>query len=368
VGLLCLLSLLGVSDFSVRAADDKEAVSRLDAVVARAVDQGYADLDALCQAMLDTQRANTLLVPPGMDYCEFPLGVKVFSPKGFPKDFLAGLVASDLDGATVYPVRVTETEDGTLELRNAKDEVFYKIPAPGDYTLLWLVLARYADFWSKPAAEREELAYLYDPTRAGIAVNLIESADLYTLLETQTQAAASLDFEMDLFRGLDDGSQVDDLMITAIEPSNTTRITISYPATFVHTNIDVFACDGGQALSNGWWTVAGQTNRAGVTTNHVHFLDATAGSAATRFYTCANGDVAGGTNACANDLDGDQLSNLRERWVSHTSAYTNNTDGDAYGDYTEVMTYRTDPNSNDVTHPAVAIALPVNATLKEVLP
>jgi len=366
--LLCLFSALGLLALPVRAADDKEVVSRLDAIVARAADQGYADLDALCQVLMDVQRANSLLVPPGMDYCEFPQGLRVFEPKGFPEDFLAGLIPAELDGATAYPVRISETDDGTLELRNAKDDVFYKVEAPSLYSPLWLVLSRYGStvFWSKPTAEREELAYLFDPSRVGVSVMLLEAAELYTILETQAKAAESQEFEIELFRGMADGTPVSDLMITAIEPSNTVRLTISYPSTSTYSVIDVFSCDGGQALSNGWWVVSGQTNR-NTSTNFVHYWDP-AGPGETRFYTCANGDVVPNTNSSPNDLDGDLLSNVRERLVYHTSSTTNNTDGDAYGDYDEVMTYRTDPNNSDGTKPAAAIVLPVNATLKEVLP
>jgi hypothetical protein len=44
----------------------------------------------------------------------------------------------------------------------------------------------------------------------------------------------------------------------------------------------------------------------------------------------------------------------------HTSAYTNDTDGDSLTDSNEVINLRTDPNNSDTNRPTVWIVFPTN--------
>lgn len=272
--------------------------------------------------------AMPLLIVDTAPTVELAGGVRaVASWEGFSDEFVKGLVPTQREGITYWPVSVVEDAGASPRRRlilNASGEALAEEPVPPDYDPAWWVKERYG------AAEdvglrgdMEELLALFDGARLVTRYELIDTENLIRLVWRESiEAAAAAEPGAGggtMMRGWEGGA-VTTLQFVAVERQSNgyVRVTLAYPEEYrtnSGTAFEVFTCDGGDGLMDFWWE-PGATTNADSGTNWVEWTDteATNAWAATRFYVAA----------VSNDADGDGFTDGREFYVCHTDETDSN--------------------------------------------
>jgi hypothetical protein len=307
------------------------------------------------------------IVPPGPEgYLKQEAGMYVFDPSKFSAEFIKGLVPDASLGVTTYPLSVFEdVETRNRVIVNANGDIILSVPPPADYTSDWFILEMYPNLHngSLPPEMIEFTEATFDPSRIISDFKLITKDEVVKYVwqqsvSSQNAVAASSGKPGGGIGPMMryDGPPVSHLQFTCIEKTNNAvTVTLAYPASYTN-KIEIFTCSD---LVAGWFVSAGTTN-INPATNWVEWTDTAGGwtNVSPRFYAAGNGDL---------DTDHDGLKDAQEKYVYHTSATTNDTDGDGIHDDVEVAN-RTDPNNPDTTKPVVTITYPTNNFSWEWLP
>ena len=235
-----------------------------------------------------------------------------FDPKGFPKEFLAGLVPTVRDGVTVYPVVVRE-DPKTRErvFLSATGAVIQMLPPPLDYDSKWCLLDMYPDMSSRgwEVDYLQWLAQVYDPARLSIRYDLILEADLlqWVAVRSVRQAAAKsaamseqslAGGGMAMMRSLLSSSNI--VMEAITVETNGMKLQIGYPDDFTN-RLEIYACT--DLVIGGWAFAVTNLDTAG--SNTIWWTDENTNLIA-RFYAAGNAQV---------DNDGDGLADAREIYL-----------------------------------------------------
>lgn len=294
-----------------------------------------------------------------------------FAVKGFPQEFLDGLVGDKYDDYVLYLLTIVE-DPKTRErvFHNADGKEIGAISAPASYDAETLARAL---GWIDDTGGSDYPYGMHDPARLQLVVTLIpnDQVDAYCKVleveaevKTEKQQGGGMQMEQ-MWWG---GSGLSNLQVVAAEyvaSNGSVKLTIGYPDDFTN-RMEVLQFDSGPsplaqlAGTQSWWEVGGANICVDGATNTVAWTNTDLGTSLVfRAYLVANADL---------DDDSDGLGNLREVYVYHTSTTTNDTDGDTLTDYSEVLTYHTDPNNSDTNKPTAWITFPTNGYRKVWLP
>ncbi len=351
-----LVSLTALAVTAVTSLSERAKGDLADRYAKRLTARTVSNIDDLATFFKEQQALYLRITPPTPEFVfRQPCGVIPFDPKGFPEEFLKGLVEEKDKGCPVY-VAVIAEDSTTREtvFANAKGYEIHAIAAAKDYDPWWFLNSIYPDLYSGRYGndQIEMMQDWYDPAHIQIEVKLlpIEYIDAYATEMANAYVAPSGGGTV-LMRY--SGPPVTNLQFTAIESlTNGMLLTVAYPAGFTN-RVDFFTCTN---LVDSWWDLAVTTN-VNASTNWIEWLDTYPPER--RFYAAGNADV---------DKDGDGLTDAREKFMYHTSATTNDTDGDGLSDYEEVITRRTDPNNSNTCLPTVSILFPADGSGKVWLP
>ncbi len=317
--------------------------------------QEISSPDDLIGTYLDNRDVYLMIAPPADEtYVQDMRGtIFTFDGKTFDSGFLENLTGVKNGDVAYYTVTLAEDPETRDRLiYNSIGELIWKVPAPSSYV---------------PSGSEPGINYPLgadDPARIRIAVTLMEKADKELLDEVEAENAENVLAEslVQSFRGgfemdslwYEDNPPTNLMIIAATAVSNNVVLRIGYPDVFTN-RLEIFNFDSGDApeheqlagTNNFWNLLATDISVSGTSVSWTNTSLPT--SLYRRFYVAGNADI---------DSDSDGLANAREIYLFHTSTSTNDTDGDGIGDYTEVMTDKTDPNNNDTTRPVLTLIVP----------
>ncbi len=355
---MALASLTALAFAAATTISEKAKVERAERIAKALSARTVSGIDDLAALFREQQALFLRITPPTPDFTlRQPCGTIPFDPKGFPEEFLKGLIEETDKGCPVYTVVVAE-DPVTREtvFANAKGYEIHAVAAAKDYDPWWFLASIYPDLGTDKYG-REQIEMLrdcYDPAHVQIEVKLlpVEYIETYATEMASVTTAPSLSGGTTLLRY--DGPPVTNLQFTAIETqTNGILLTLAYPTTGFTNRVDIFTCTN---MVDFWWDLAVTTN-VNTSTNWIEWLDTSPPEL--RFYAAGNADL---------DTDGDGLADAREKFMYHTSITTNDTDGDLLSDYEEVVNRHTDPNNSDTNRPVVSILFPTDGSGKVWLP
>jgi hypothetical protein len=357
---IILASLTALAFATVATMSEKAKAELAERYAKSLTARTVSSIDDLATFFKEQQALYLRITPPTPDFVfRQPCGVIPFDLKGFPDEFLKGLVEETDKGCPVY-VAVVAEDSTTREtvFANAKGYEIHAIPAAKDYDPWWFLNSIYPDLYSGRYGndQIEMMKGWYDPAHIQIEVKLlpIEYVDAYAAAMAEAYVPPSGGGTV-LMRY--NGPPVTNLQFTAIESlTNGMMLTLAYPAGFTN-RVDFFTCTN---LVDPWWDLVATTN-VNSSTNWIEWLDTSPPEL--RFYAAGNAD----TNA-ETDPDGDGLTWAREMFMYHTSPTNSDSDNDGLNDYEEVINRRTDPNNSDTNLPTVSILFPSNGSEKVWLP
>jgi hypothetical protein len=271
------------------------------------------------------------LVLPGMKLLTQTSGTRYFDPKGFPEEFLKGLLPVEIvGGAVVYPVIVKE-DPKTRErifLNIKGDEIGIADP-PDDYDWRAMLLERHPDIYTD-AYSKEDVSWLeemYDPSRIAIRYDLILNDDLikYVLYLSLLPAPGG----GGMMKAYEGGSVTNIQFVEMEVNDGLITMTVAYPNEFAD-SLEFFACTN--LLAQDWVLLA--TTNINMSTNWIEWTDTDSTNHMIRFYDVWNADA---------DTDADGLSDGKEEHLYGTSPTNSDTDSDGMGDGAEVAN-GLDPN------------------------
>lgn len=289
----------------------------------------YADgPEILVEKLRLAQMELTIITPPGMDHpLHQPYGMMSFDPKGFPEEFLKGLVFDLVTGCPIYTITVQEDpKTGEIHFYNGEDVHFFTLQPIEDYDFRWLVsLLRPETYDARFSVEyRADIEYWLDPARIEIELQLIpaEYIEIYA-----AKTFPSLGDKVQSLGGKIRGGGImlmrlpaadSNIVIQAITAvTNGMKLEIGYPATFTN-RLEIFACTDLVAFS---WSLSA-TNLSTTGTNTIWWTD-TATNLMIRFYAAGNADL---------DNDTDGLTDAREKYLYHSSPTNLDSDNDGLVD------------------------------------
>ena len=320
---LAILSLTALAFAADKLIDARQAdlIEQLRA--------NYADVpEAFVEKLRLAQMELTIITPPGMDHpLHQPYGMMSFDPKGFPEEFLKGLVYDLEAGIPVYTITVQENpKTGEIHFYNGEDAHFFTLQPSEDYDFRWLVsLLRPETYEARfPAEYRADIEYWLDPARIEIELQLIPAEYIETYA---AKTFPSLSVKVQSLGGKIRGGGImlmrlpaadSNIVIQAITTvTNGTKLEIGYPATFTN-RLEIFACTDLVAFS---WSLSA-TNLSTTGTNTIWWTD-TATNLMIRFYAAGNADL---------DNDSDGLTDAREKYLYHSSPTNIDSDNDGLVD------------------------------------
>ncbi len=351
-----LASLTALAFATVTTLSEKAKAELAERYAKNLTARAVYSVDDLATLFKERQAVHLHNTPPTPNFVfRLTCGVVPFDIKGFPDEFLKGLVEETEKGCPVYTVVVAEAPN-TREtvFANAEGYEIHSIPAAKDYDPWWFLNSIYPDLDSgRYGSDMIEMIRGWcDPAHIQIELRLlpVEYIDAYAAEMAEAYVPPSGGGTV-LMRY--SGSPVTNLQFTAIESlTNGMLLTLAYPADFTN-RVEFFTCTN---LVDAWWDLAATTN-VNSSTNWIEWLDPSPQEL--RFYAVGNADV---------DTDGDQLTDARETFMYHTLATTNDTDGDGLSDYEEVINRRTDPNNTNTCLPTVSILFPSDGSGKVWVP
>ncbi len=357
---IVLASLTALAVTAVTALSEKAKAELAERYAKNLTARAVSSVADLATYFKEQQALYLRITPPTPDFVfRQSCGVIPFDLKGFPDEFLKGLVEETENGCPVYTVVVAEAPNTRENVfANADGYEIHAIAATEDYDPWWFLNSIYPDLYSGRYGhdQIEMMKGWYDPAHIQIEVKLlpVEYIDAYAAEMAEAYVPPSGGGTI-LMRY--DGPPVTNLQFTAIESlTNGMLLTLAYPAGFTN-RVDFFTCTN---LVDAWWDLAATTN-VNSSTNWIEWLDTSPPEL--RFYAAGNAD----TNANT-DPDGDGLTWAREMFMYHTSPTNSDSDGDGLSDYEEVITRRTDPNNSNTCLPTVSILFPADGSGKVWLP
>ena len=310
------------------------------------------------------------IAPPDPEYVlSQSAGLLLFTTKDFPASFITGLVPSESDNITVYPITIAE--DPTTREKKVYNvygnEIAVVAPRP-DYSKDWIALDINSNLYTSGYTSDyiEDYIQYLDPARLVVTYDLILKNDLIKYLLKQANETSSDTTDSGgggIIMMAYNGPAVTNLKFTCMEKlTNGIRLTLAYPfnlptyPTNCYTNkIEFFTCTN---LLDIWCASKAITNVSS-STNWIEWVDteAVGTNNPIRFYFAGNADL---------DTDGDGLKDARERYMYHSSSTNSDTDYDGLDDYEECINRHTDPTNSDTNLPTAIISFPAN-TLRWVL-
>jgi len=334
-----LLALAGARWLSAEAVKtaEEETRTRAERIFARA-DARRAASPAELMARFDRDRGDFLpLLSPDPDFIHrHGGGVLPFAVKGFPAEFVQGLVPAKDEGVARYPIRVVE-DRRTREriIVNAADEEIARLPAPADYDPSAFAKAQFPWLFSEESRYAARLLAIYDPARIEMDYELVVEEDLAAWAEAEAAERERLAAKLEggTPRTLDGGGIVE-LQFVEIEPEpgGGIRISVAWPENGLTSNtLDFFRCAD---LVEGAWELALTVT-----------VDPEDGSFS---WVADDEDLWQFFDVWTHhDSDEDGIPDGREKRLYGTDPNNADTDGDGLSDFDELYLYGTDPLNPD---------------------
>ncbi len=332
--LLTLAAAVSQADEGVAA--EAALPTRAERIHARALARRTATLAEL-MARFDGDRQGFIpLLSPDPDLLHrHGDGVLPFTAKGFPAEFVKGLVPAKGGGVARYPIRVFE-DPRTRErsVLNAAGDEIARLPAPADYDPSAFAKKQFPKLFSKDVRSAARLLSIYDPARIVLDYELIAEEDLATWAAAEAAEAERLATKLDepQMRPMEGG--VRELAFVEIEPETGggIRLGVAWAEGGLASNtFDFFACSD---LVQAQWGIALTVT---VDPQDLSFSWVADVQAARQFF-----DV-----WTHHDSDGDGIPDGRERRIYGTDPQNADSDGDGLTDYDELYVYGTNPLNSD---------------------
>ncbi len=333
--------LAAATAWAVSVVGDKLVQARRQALIESLQANFAGNVNDLILQLYQGQKDFIQPTPPGMDHLRQPVGMMSFDPKGFPPNFLNGLIGDTVAGCPVYSITLQEDrQTRSIQILNDDGEVIYELQRPG-YDPRWLVhLIKPWIYEAKyTAIFRAETEDWLDPSRIGVNLQLIPYSFIGTYAENTIQSVPEA---IQSFSKSSSGGGVmllrsqlaqSNIVFDAIwkVPTGMAMI-VSYPDSFTN-RLEMFYSSN---LMLHCWSLL-DTNLVTEGTNTLTWVDTglTNGSGiACRFYAVGN----------SGDRDGDGVSDGREALMYRSNPDSVDSDGDGLVDgYSGVVTTNTYP-------------------------
>lgn len=334
---ISLFAVIGLSAaaWALTTISEKIIDARQEALIEQ-LRRDFADSPAALVKQLCRAQAEFIqITPPEMVRLHQPYEMMSFDPKGFPEEFLKGLVYDVEAGCPVYSITVQENaKTHEIHIYNGNDEPIYTMIREG-YDPLWLVKSLRPETYDKKytAAFRSRMETWLDPSRIEIEIKLVPVD--YIELYAENTIASVLDAMVSLRSLAPTGGM---MMRSMLAPSNIVFdavskvstgmcLVVSYPDDFTN-RLEMFVSSN--LLDFGWSLLA--TNLITSGTNSLTWVDtsATNSDVMNRFYAAGDAEL---------DSDGDGIVDGRELLMYRTDTNSMDSDGDGIVDgYSGVVT------------------------------
>ena len=335
VGLMMLVVGLGAwARGGFGAATDESILRRIQQAAARRV-ASLADL----MARFEEDREGFLAtLSPDPDFMHrHGGGVLPFAIRGFPAEFVQGLVSAKDGGVARYPIRVVEDRQTRERLIvNAAGEEIARRPAPADYDPGAYAKSRFGEEMGRDRRVADRLLAIYDPARIVMEYELVAEEDIAGWAEAEAAEGERLAAKQEeqAPRALEGGAPPDELAFVElrVEPGGGIRLSLAWtPGSLTSNTMDLFACAD---LVRGPWRIARTFVVDPAAGAHSVVVE---GEAPQQFFDGWTHD----------DSDGDGIPDGREKRLYGTDPNNADTDGDGLSDFDELYFYGTDPGNPD---------------------
>jgi hypothetical protein len=320
---IVLASLTSLALSTVTTLSEKAKTDRAERYAKNLTSLTVSSVDDLAAFFKRQQAIYLLITPPSPNFVRRqPCGVIPFDPKGFPTEFLKGLIEETDNECPVYRLVLAEaSKTRETVCANAMAYEIYAVGAAKDYDLWGFLNWFHPDLYSGryTSAQIEWLKECYDPANVQIAITLLPAKyiDAYAAGLADAYVAPS-GGGMAMMRY--SGPPVTNIQVAVETQTNGMLVTVVYPDEFTN-RVDVYACTN---LLDAWWDL-GVTTNVNLSTNWIEWLDTFL--LEHRFYAAGNADV---------DTDADGLPDAREKFMYHTNPSNADSDNDGMADGWEV--------------------------------